>query len=245
MTLDTSGVATAAPIAIARRGPLWLAGWLLPLAAVLVALLISSTSLQSKLTTAMALVLLATVVVAAVTDIRRRKIYNWLTYPAVVWAIGLNAAATCLSPGDELPAFAFAEAMHVGPAWLGTVGLWQSLSGAATCFGILIVAFTLAGGGAGDVKMATVCGACLGMREGVLALAFCYLAAGAASLAWAVWKRGPLLILGAFARKIGWLLLPGRFPPPDMEQTLLLEKPIPLGPFFALGSLLALAGVSP
>ena len=37
-------------------------------------------------------VLLVLVLIAAVTDIRRGKIYNWTTYPGMLFALALNAA---------------------------------------------------------------------------------------------------------------------------------------------------------
>jgi Flp pilus assembly protein protease CpaA len=243
MSLPTPALALDKHQAPTRRGRLWLAAWLTPIALAPVAYAIGHSQANLRPTTLIGLLLLTTVAVSAITDLRWRKIYNWATYPAVLWALVINVAATIISPSDGLSAFAFEQASPVGPAWLGAVGIWQSLSGALLCFCVLFVAFNLAGGGAGDVKIATVCGACLGMREGLLALAFCYLAAGAASVAWAVWKRGPVEIGSALLRKAGNVLLPGYVIAPDKQQSVLLEKPIPLGPFFAIGSVLALVGV--
>lgn len=228
-----------------RRSWQWLLGWLLPVAAISFAKLFSLADVEQRMLRAAPLLLSAVVLIAAFTDLRRRKIYNWLTYPAFVGALVINGIASNSTTQPGLPAFAFAPAPLLEPSWLGAVGWAQSWSAALTCFGLLLLAFTLSGGGAGDVKLAVVCGACLGMREGLLALAYCYLVAGAFHLALVIWKHGPWTLLVAGVRKIGWQLAPGYIAPPDELQQRLLEKPVPLGPFFACGCILVLLGVTP
>jgi len=76
--------------------------------------------------------------VCLVTDVRSRRIPNWLTVP--VWALGLVAH------------------LAVG----GWDGLLLSLGGFATGFGILFVLWLFGGGGGGDVKMMSALGAWLG-----------------------------------------------------------------------------------
>ena len=41
-------------------------------------------------------VLVALLTVATATDLRRRKIYNWTTYPGILAALGLNALGSTL-----------------------------------------------------------------------------------------------------------------------------------------------------
>ena len=76
--------------------------------------------------------------VCLVTDVRSRRIPNWLT----VSALGVGLVAQTLVSG-----------------W---PGLQASLGGFAAGFGILFVLWLLGGGGGGDVKMMSALGAWLG-----------------------------------------------------------------------------------
>lgn len=75
---------------------------------------------------------------AAICDVRTKKVPKWLTVPAFLAALGFHAV--------------------VG----GWAGLGQSLAGFAVGFGILFVLFLIGGGGAGDVKLMGALGAWLG-----------------------------------------------------------------------------------
>jgi len=75
---------------------------------------------------------------AAFSDLRTRKLPNWLTVPA------------------------FAAALVVHTAVSGLAGLWLSLLGFALGFGILLVLWLMGGGGGGDVKLMGALGAWLG-----------------------------------------------------------------------------------
>lgn len=168
---------------------------------------------------------------ATVMDIRFRKIPNWATYSALAWAVLLNAAHSLAG------ASGMAER-------LGTVGIGNSMLGAAAMFLGALVLFTLTGGGAGDVKLVTALGALFGLNAGVDVVLYGFVAAGAGCLIWAVWRHGPLAIVRTFARTIGSLLLPLWVDVPTPEQGRLLRVPIPLAPFFALGTLLVLTGLT-
>lgn len=78
--------------------------------------------------------------IAMATDLRSRKIPNWLTVSSAL--IGL--------------------AFHV--ATQGLVGIWFSLGGFAVGFGILFVLWMIGGGGGGDVKLMGAVGAWLGPK---------------------------------------------------------------------------------
>src|SRR5260370_32861632 len=84
-------------------------------------------------------VLSLVVLVAAITDLQSRRIPNWLTLPAV--PVGLLAQTVY---GD---------------------GFWQSLLGALGGFAALFALFAVGAGGAGDVKLFTVVGAFVGIRN--------------------------------------------------------------------------------
>lgn len=76
--------------------------------------------------------------VAAITDLRTRKIPNWLTVPACVAGIAFHLVTGGLS------------------------GLGVALGGFAVGFGLLLVLWLIGGGGAGDVKLMGALGAWLG-----------------------------------------------------------------------------------
>lgn len=182
-------------------------------------------------------VLLAVLVTSAITDFQSHRIFNWATYSAALWALVINVAATFLS-SSEAGSPMFAPAQVVGPQWLGGVGVSQCLAGAAICFGFTLVAYNLSGGGAGDVKLATVIGALLGVHDGVFAVGYSYIVAAIAIVVWSIYHIGPLALVKAAVRKLGATLGPlWPFPPSDSDVKLLV-KPIPLGPYFAIGTLL-------
>lgn len=168
-------------------------------------------------------------VVAAVTDVRRGKIYNWATYPAVLWALAINLPASL---------------GLVGRDWLGAVGLSDCLLGFAACFVPMLLIFRGGGGGAGDVKLAGAMGALLGLERGFLALLCAYVAAGVGILALAIWTIGPVGLLTDGFRRVGSRWLPGHIPPPR-DRSDFLRRRVRLGPYYAVGGLVVLSGVLP
>lgn len=87
-------------------------------------------------------VLIAVVVlVAAITDIRTRRVPNWLTFSGVIVAIALNAFL------GELP------------------GLWFALQGLGLAFGVYFMLYLLRAMGAGDVKLMAFLGAAAGWKD--------------------------------------------------------------------------------
>jgi len=87
------------------------------------------------------IVLLAVLLVAAVYDVRFRRIPNWITVTGVALGIALNA-------------FLF-----------GTQGLWFSLRGLGLAFGVYIVLYVIRAMGAGDVKLMAAVGAMVGWHD--------------------------------------------------------------------------------
>jgi Flp pilus assembly protein protease CpaA len=177
------------------------------------------------------LVLLAVLATCTVTDVRGHRIYNWATYSAFLWAILINVAASAWP--------------SVPPEWLGGVGIGKSLAGAGLCFLITLAGYHMSGRGAGDVKLAAVIGALLGVQYGVFAVAYSYIVAAVAIIIWSTWVNGPLTIVKAFARTIGKVLGPLWPFPPGSSDTELLLRPIPLGPYFAIGTLLVVLELVP
>ena len=166
------------------------------------------------------LLLVLLLVSSTVTDLSQRKIFNWTTYTACVWALAINA----------LPS-SFASTT-------GAIGLSNSLPGASVCFLVMLFPYMLARGGAGDVKLATAIGALTGAGNGLLIIAFAYIVAATTIIGWTVWTKGPLNLLSAMLRRVGAKWLPQFVLAPTQQQNLLLDKPIPLAGFFAIATLL-------
>jgi prepilin peptidase CpaA len=97
------------------------------------------------------------VLIAAATDLRSRRIPNWLTLPAL--PIGLTAQTVY---GD---------------------GLWSSLLGALGGFAALFALFAIGAGGAGDVKLFAVVGSFVGIHNLLVVFALVAVIGGAAAIA--------------------------------------------------------------
>lgn len=178
----------------------------------------------SALATVSGCVLLLLLTASTVTDLAGRRIYNWTTYTAAAWGIGINIVAECTD----------------APAKLGSIGMLPSLAGFACCFAVMLIAYTLARGGAGDVKLAAAIGALVGVERGLLAIAISYILAGGLVLAWSIWVHGPWRLLSAMGRLLGSMVLPLWVNPPATAEKTLLNKPIPLAGFFAAGTLIVM-----
>jgi len=175
------------------------------------------------------LILTLLLVTCSVTDLSHHRIPNWATYSGLAWALAINLAVWARVGNSRTPEL------------LGAVGLQDSLEGAAACFGLMYAVYHVAGGGAGDVKLATVIGALLGARLGLFALALTYVVAGVTAFLVAVWVVGPFRLVAGLLRKLGSGLAPGRIVPPDPVQVRILSYPVPLAAFFSAGTVLAIA----
>jgi prepilin peptidase CpaA len=102
-----------------------------------------------------------TVLIAAITDLRSRRIPNWLVVISLLGAL-VTAGAT-----------------------QGASGLGKSLAGAAVGGAILGVLYLLGGMGMGDVKLCAAVGAWLGPAQLLMALVVMGVAGGAMALVWA------------------------------------------------------------
>jgi Flp pilus assembly protein protease CpaA len=197
-----------------------------PLAAAPVWITLART-INNPIDTVSELVLVLAVAVSAFTDGSSRKIYNWITYPAILWGLGLNLLGSIRPDFNETLS-------------LGAVGLPGSLLGFLACGMITLFGYRMSGGGAGDVKLAAAIGALLGLQAGVLAVAYSYIFAAIAILAWTAYKFGPLKLLSAGVRKVLSIFMPNMIFAPSEAESKLLLTPIPLGPYFALGTLLVM-----
>jgi Flp pilus assembly protein protease CpaA len=123
-------------------------------------------------------ILMAALIVSTWTDIARRKIFNWTTYPAI---------AACLATA----------------AWTGgSEGFVEALLGLAVCGGLMLVCYLALDVGGGDVKLAALVGAGLGWANGLYALLWTFTLAGLIALAVIVWQVGAAGILVSVVRTV-------------------------------------------
>lgn len=222
---------TAALLFPAVVGPAWCFGW---------------RGIDGRLGTLASLILIATLFTSAVTDVRRQRIYNWTTYSAALWAIAINLVATIAAGSDDgsfLPSLE--PASIIGPHALGGIGLGECLAGGALCFLVTLIGYDLSGGGAGDVKLAGVIGLLLGVHAGIFAIGYSYVVAGIAIVVWSAWKHGPFTLAMVGLRKVARYIAPFWPHVAREEDTKILLTPVPLGPYFLIGTLLVMLEVVP
>ena len=112
---------------------------------------------------AAAIILVAVVVISAVSDVWKGKIYNVVTYPAIVIGFGLQLA------------------QH------GFAGLMSSLEGLAICVLPTLPLLLLGGLGGGDVKLLAVVGIVAGWPAAAEALLLTFVFAGLVALGELAW----------------------------------------------------------
>lgn len=154
------------------------------------------------------------VVVATYTDLRSRRIPNWLVIPF----FGAGVLVSCWFQG-----------------WHGLV---QSLSGAGLgllSFGVL---FMMGGMGAGDVKLFAAIGAWIGPTQLLIALVLTALVGGAIALGSLAWGG----FLGELFRRTGGLLLGLREERGEAVVHKMQPRYIPYGPAIAIGTLMSFLG---
>ena len=177
------------------------------------------------------------ILVSAATDFKWCRIFNWTTYLAFGWAVVLGSAAELY--GDT-PVYYGNEVVPLTQA-LGTEGLGQVIFGFAACFAAMFTLFAVFGGGAGDVKFIAALGALGGWEAGLYTWAYGCLAAAVFTLGVVLVRIGPKRILAEIFFKLGLIKLSFLFGGPSGETKKLFRRRIPMGPFFAIGSLFALS----
>jgi prepilin peptidase CpaA len=153
--------------------------------------------------------------VATFTDLRSRRIPNWLVLPFLVIGIAVSAW------------------LH---GWHGVGQSFEGLGVALLLFGSL---FWLGGMGAGDVKLCAAIGAWVGPGQLFLALIMTAMAGGVMALGWAAY-RGFLKELFAGAGKLffGWKER-GLQPDPELTLSNPSARKMPYAPAIAIGTLLS------
>lgn len=158
---------------------------------------------------------LIVLLIATFTDLRSRRIPNWLVLPFLVIGIAVSA-------------------------WLhGWTGVLQSLEGIALgglLFGILSV---MGGMGMGDVKLCAAIGAWIGPRQMITALVLTGIVGGIMALCWAA-AGG---FLGELFRGAGNVLFDfrkrGLKPDPEFNLKNPLARKMPYAPAIAIGTLVS------
>lgn len=153
--------------------------------------------------------------VATFTDLRNRRIPNWLVLPFMLAGIVVSG-------------------------WLhGWHGVGQSFAGMG--LGLLIYGFLfwLGGMGAGDVKLCAAIGAWIGPNQLFIALVITAMAGGIMVLCWAAFG-GFLkdLFTGAGSMVFGWKER-GMHRDPEMVLSNPLKRKMPYAPAIAIGTLIS------
>jgi prepilin peptidase CpaA len=162
-----------------------------------------------------AVIALVIVSAAVVTDIRSRRIPNWLTFPSV--AIGL---------------------LYHGITG-GLYGLAYSASGLVLGCALFMVFYFLAGMGAGDVKLMGAVGALLGPHGVILSAFFTALAGGVYAIVLLAWYNRLGETASRYRVMVWWLVSTGKIvyvPPPAGKKlpTLCYGVPIAIGTAFVV-----------
>jgi Flp pilus assembly protein protease CpaA len=166
--------------------------------------------------------LLGLVLVAAATDLRRHKIYNWTTYPGILFALALSGLGELLLRAG-VPQVWLRQ-------WLVLVGFRDSVIGLLVCGGLMLVCFVLLKIGGGDVKLIAMLGAFLGWEVGITAMLWTFVLGSAGAVIVLVWRVGPLRLAAQVLRHLGWVLRLGRWVPLTAEERARLQPPLFLAP---------------
>jgi prepilin peptidase CpaA len=125
-------------------------------------------------------VLFVLLVIAAVSDVRRQRIPNWLTLGGLAFGLGYSVFV---------------------PFW-GQHGVLWALAGAGVGFAVLFPLWLLRLTGAGDVKLMAMAGALLGLEAAPLALIGSLAAGGVCAIAFALRHGNLRIMLGNVARML-------------------------------------------
>lgn len=174
-------------------------------------------------------ILLVTCLAAAIDDTRRKKIANWITYPAFLWMFALSV---------------FCSLFPEKAQWLGPTGVFGMLSGGFCCFVIVLLPYIFGVGGGGDAKLAAVIGTALGLQYGLIAIGTSFVVAAVFAIGAMMFRRGPVFVVRAVFRWLGSCLSVWVLPPSD-EDRKFLTRPLPMGMSFFCGVLLTVTEAVP
>ena len=121
--------------------------------------------MTTPINSAVDIFLVAALIWASVTDLRSRRIKNWLTYPAMVAGLTVNTVAG------------------------GWSGLGMSAAGLMAAIAIMIIPFAMRVMGAGDVKLMAAIGALKGPHFLMLVVLYASIAGGLLALLYLARER--------------------------------------------------------
>ncbi|MFC1849614.1 prepilin peptidase [candidate division CSSED10-310 bacterium] len=155
-------------------------------------------------------VLVLVVLICAITDLQKQKIYNFITFPAIIAGLGL------------------------GLAFNGVQGLVNSLVGMLIGFTIFLMMHILGQMGAGDVKLMAAVGALGGFPFILYALFLSVVCGGIISLLVAIWQGRLLKSFSNIFRALFSTVMPGVTRQPLSEKN---STQIPYACAVCLGSI--------
>jgi prepilin peptidase CpaA len=159
--------------------------------------------------------LVAVLVVAVYTDWRWRRIYNWLTLPALLLGLVLSTVF------GGLPA------------------LGMSLAGAGAAFGVFLLLFIFGGMGGGDLKLMTAIGAWLGFPLILVDMAYVAIAGGVLGILFALQAGALRQVLSNIYHFMTVAMMPGVKPTEVLTES--AAPKFPYGLAIAAGTLITLA----
>ncbi|MBS0262493.1 MAG: prepilin peptidase [Planctomycetes bacterium] len=195
------------------------------------------------------LFLLVLLLVCAITDLWNLKIYNWATYGAFLLMV---VVPLCIDVRIDFLLYWFKnqgigapiETILPGFGSGATSASWQAACGALVCGLVVLPVWVLTRRGGGDLKLAIVIGAALGPALGLHAIGLTYIVGGIATLLWMAVRLGPWQTLLLMLRSTVGVLVPRWGRSLGTEELFVMQRPIPLGGFFLLGTVLVLGGVA-
>ncbi|MBF2052389.1 MAG: prepilin peptidase [Candidatus Sericytochromatia bacterium] len=164
-------------------------------------------------------VLVGVGVIATITDLWRRKIYNWLTLPAIL--LGLILSTVQSGPWGLLDSF-------LGFLLAGTLYMILGLIGAMK---------------GGDVKLAAAVGALLGWRLSISALYYGAILGGIFALFWSLYHGTLFKTLQRVWRALYAAAAPGMRPEVELQHS--DTEPMPYGVAISWGAIATLFWLPP
>ncbi len=156
--------------------------------------------------------------IAAATDVWRRRIYNWTTYPGMAAAFACSGA---VGLGWRSP-----EVQTV----LGRTSFGESVAGLLVCGSVMLACCVLFNVGGGDVKLIAMLGAFLGPNRGVEAMLWTFVVGGCVGATVLVMRIGPVESLRRVFVHAWSALRVGYISGPTSEEREHLRAPLFLAP---------------
>jgi len=171
------------------------------------------------------LVLMALILVAAVTDLRSRRIYNWTTYPGILLGLGFSLAGAAWLAAANAPDETETMLRRVG--WIAPA---ESLLGLVLCGLVMLACYVFFRIGGGDVKLVAMLGAFLGPEQGIEAMLWTFVLGACMGLIMLCWKAGPLGIARRVWQQLVCSLRLRGFAPLSDQERAKLRQPLHLAP---------------